>query len=42
MKYFQETVKEGRLFGYMSFALDMFLVNLTGYEPFEELIRPKE
>ena len=41
VKYLQEAVKAGRLFGYMSFTLDMFLVNLKGYEPFEELIRPK-
>ena len=33
--------EEGRLFGYMNFTMDMFLVNLKGYPPFEELIRPK-
>jgi tetratricopeptide (TPR) repeat protein len=41
VQYLQESAKQGRPFGYMSFTADMFLVNLKGYEPFEELIRPK-
>ena len=37
----KKSVEEGRIFGFWRFHFDLHLINLKGYEPFEELIKPK-